>query len=148
MAKQDFEKHAKIVDWSPDQMLEIRLKEPEDFLKVMETLTRMGISARDENRLIQSVHILHKQGRYYLVHFKELFLLDEKVANLQEADVMRRNLVATLLADWGLVEIVGDPELKTAPMSWLKIIPHKEKANWKLEAKYTIGKVGKDKAKV
>lgn len=121
-------------------MLEITLNEPDDFLKVRETLTRIGVASRRENKLFQSCHILHKQGRYFIVHFKELFLLDGKKANLEESDVMRRNTIATLLSDWGLIDIDGSSkELDCAPLRQIKIIPFKEKAQWELCPKYNIG---------
>jgi len=132
------------VKWTPDQMLEISLAEPDDFLKVRETLTRIGIASKNEKKLCQSVHILHKKGRYFLVHFKELFLLDGKTARLEKNDLERRNTIATLLADWGLLTIVGKQELECAPLRTIKIIPFKEKSNWTLESKYTIGKVKKN----
>lgn len=121
-------------------MLEIMLKEPDDFLKVRETLTRMGVASRKENKLFQSCHILHKQGRYFIVHFKELFLLDGKKSNLEEMDLLRRNTIAQLLADWGLVRIV-DKEMvaECAPLRQVKIISHKEKDEWELCPKYNIG---------
>ena len=121
-------------------MLEITLNEPDDFLKVRETLTRIGVASRRENKLFQSCHILHKQGRYFIVHFKELFLLDGKKANLEETDVMRRNTIATLLSDWGLIDIDGSSkELECAPLRQIKIIPFKEKVQWELCPKYNIG---------
>ena len=129
-----------IVQWSPTDMLEITLNEPDDFLKVRETLTRIGVASRRENKLFQSCHILHKQGRYFIVHFKELFLLDGKKANLEETDVMRRNTIATLLSDWGLIDIDGSSkELECAPLRQIKIIPFKEKVQWELCPKYNIG---------
>ena len=129
-----------IVQWSPTDMLEITLNEPDDFLKVRETLTRIGVASRRENKLFQSCHILHKQGRYFIVHFKELFLLDGKKANLEESDVMRRNTIATLLSDWGLIDIDGSSkELNCAPLRQIKIIPFKEKTQWELCPKYNIG---------
>ena len=121
-------------------MLEITLNEPDDFLKVRETLTRIGVASRRENKLFQSCHILHKQGRYFIVHFKELFLLDGKKANLEDTDVMRRNTIATLLSDWGLIDIDGSSkELECAPLRQIKIIPFKEKTQWELCPKYNIG---------
>lgn len=120
-------------------MLEITLSEPDDFLKVRETLTRIGIASIKEKKIYQSCHILHKQGRYFIVHFKELFLLDGKKSNLEKSDVERRNTIATLLSDWGLVEIVSKETLECAPLRQIKIIPHKDKPNWELCAKYTIG---------
>lgn len=126
--------------WAPSTMLEIVLNEPDDFLKVRETLTRMGVSSRKEKKLSQSCHILHKQGRYFIVHFKELFLLDGKKSNLEENDVHRRNTIAQLLSDWGLITIL-DPSAVAdqAPMRQIKIISHKEKDEWELCPKYNIG---------
>ena len=131
----------KIAQWSPEMMLEITIAEPDDFLKVRETLTRIGIASKKENKLFQSCHILHKQGRYFIVHFKELFLLDGKKSNLEESDVARRNTIATLMSDWGLVEIVN-AELATpvSPLRHIKIIPFKDKDQWELCPKYNIGK--------
>ena len=121
-------------------MLEIILTEPDDFLKVRETLTRIGVSSRRDNTLYQSCHILHKQGRYFIVHFKELFLLDGKKSNLEENDILRRNTIALLLQDWGLVDIQNKDMVKdSAPMRQIKIISYKEKANWNLQPKYNIG---------
>jgi hypothetical protein len=126
--------------WTSSDMLEVILQEPDDFLKVRETLTRMGVASRKENKLFQSCHILHKQGRYFIVHFKELFLLDGKKSNLEEMDLLRRNSIAQLLADWGLVRIV-DKEMvaECAPLRQIKIISHKEKSEWELCPKYNIG---------
>lgn len=129
-----------IHDWSPDKMLEITLNEPDDFLKVRETLTRIGVASRKDKKLYQSCHILHKQGRYFIVHFKELFLLDFKSSNLTENDIQRRNTIATLLSDWGLVSIVKSEEAQNvAPLRQIKIISHKDKSNWELCPKYNIG---------
>lgn len=129
-----------LVQWSADLMLEITLSEPDDFLKVRETLTRIGVASRRDNTLFQSCHILHKQGRYFIVHFKELFLLDGKKSNLEESDIQRRNTIATLLSDWGLVAIVNKEVSKDcAPMRTIKIISFKDKANWNLQPKYNIG---------
>ena len=129
-----------IVEWSPQAMLEITLSEPDDFLKVRETLTRIGVASRKEKKLFQSCHILHKQGRYFIVHFKELFLLDGKKANLEETDVARRNTIATLMSDWGLIDIQNSNEAKPlAPFRQIKIIPFKEKSQWELCPKYNIG---------
>ena len=126
--------------WTPADMLEVTLNTPDDFLKVRETLTRMGVASRKENKLFQSCHILHKQGRYFIVHFKELFLLDGKKSNLEESDVQRRNTIATLLADWGLVGIVDKAKSNNcAPLRQVKIIGFREKENWELCAKYCIG---------
>ena len=126
-------------EWQPERMLEVKLKEPDDFLKVRETLSRIGVASRKERKLYQSCHILHKQGRYFIVHFKELFALDGKDTNITENDVSRRNSIAGLLGDWGLVEIIGDLEPK-APLSQIKVISFKEKNEWDLETKYNIGK--------
>ena len=121
-------------------MLEVNLREPDDFLKVRETLTRIGVASRRENKLFQSCHILHKQGRYFIVHFKELFLLDGKPSNLMENDLSRRNTIVTLLSDWGLVEPVNpDQLLNIAPLRQIKIISYRDKDNWELCAKYNIG---------
>ena len=129
-----------LVEWSPTSMLEITLSEPDDFLKVRETLTRIGVASRKDKKLFQSCHILHKQGRYFIVHFKELFLLDGKKANLEENDVARRNTITTLMSDWGLVEIQNNEEAKPlAPLRQIKIIPFKEKDQWELCTKYNIG---------
>ena len=129
-----------LVEWNPLKMLEIVLTEPDDFLKVRETLTRIGVSSRRDNTLYQSCHILHKQGRYFIVHFKELFLLDGKKSNLEENDIMRRNTIAILLQDWGLIDIENKNMVKEfAPMRQIKIISHKDKTNWNLQPKYNIG---------
>ena len=127
------------INWSQEKMLEVSLKEPDDFLKIRETLSRIGVASRKERKLYQSCHILHKQGRYYIVHFKELFALDGKETNLSENDIARRNTIANLLSDWGLVEVKGD-STPTAPLSQIKIISFKEKDEWILETKYNIGK--------
>tara|TARA_R100001369_G_scaffold9375_1_gene22047 strand:+ start:2308 stop:2712 length:405 start_codon:yes stop_codon:yes gene_type:complete len=127
------------INWTQDHMLEVVLKEPDDFLKIRETLSRIGVASRKEKKLYQSCHILHKQGKYYIVHFKELFALDGKNTNLSENDISRRNRISTLLADWGLVEITGKTE-PIAPLSQIKIISFKEKSEWILETKYNIGK--------
>ena len=124
--------------WTTDKMFEVTLKEPDDFLKVRETLSRIGVSSRKEKKLYQSCHILHKQGKYYIVHFKELFALDGKEHNITENDIGRRNSIAGLLKDWGLVSFDNTPELK-APLSQIKIISFKEKSEWVLEPKYNIG---------
>ena len=126
--------------WSPDKMVEILLSEPDDFLKVRETLTRIGVASRKEKKLYQSCHILHKQGKYYIVHFKELFALDGKRANLTVNDVQRRNRIIQLLSDWGLITTVIDETLDIAPLNQIKVIAYKEKNNWTLETKYNIGK--------
>ena len=129
-----------LVEWTPTSMLEVTLNEPDDFLKVRETLTRIGVASRKDRKLFQSCHILHKQGRYFIVHFKELFLLDGKKANLEENDVARRNTITTLMSDWGLVEIQNTEEAKLlAPLRQIKIIPFKEKDQWELCPKYNIG---------
>jgi len=121
-------------------MLEVNLREPDDFLKVRETLTRIGVASRRENKLFQSCHILHKQGRYFIVHFKELFLLDGKPSNLMENDLLRRNTIVTLMSDWGLVEPVNPEQLHdTAPLRQIKIISYRDKDNWELQPKYNIG---------
>ena len=129
-----------IVEWTPTNMLEVTLNEPDDFLKIRETLTRIGVASRKDNKLYQSCHILHKQGRYFIVHFKELFLLDGKKSNLEENDVARRNTIATLMSDWGLLTIEGRDKLETiAPLRQIKIISFKDKNQWNLCPKYNIG---------
>ena len=129
------------VNWTPDQMVEVILNEPDDFLKVRETLTRIGVASRKEKTLYQSCHILHKQGKYFIVHFKELFALDGKHANLTVNDVQRRNRITQLLADWGLIMIVNvDKILDIAPLNQIKVLSYKEKDEWTLETKYNIGK--------
>ena len=129
------------VNWSPDHMVEVTLNEPDDFLKVRETLTRIGVASRKEKKLYQSCHILHKQGRYYIVHFKELFALDGKKANLFENDVQRRNRVTQLLQDWGLVNIVESSKVNdSAPLSQIKVLSYKDKGDCTLESKYNICK--------
>jgi len=133
------EEDKNIIQWTPDNLLEIVLNEPDDFLKVRETLTRMGVASRKDNKLFQSCHILHKQGRYFIVHFKELFLLDGKKSNLEENDIFRRNTIAQLLSDWGLVSFVKKEQLECAPLRQIKIISHKEKGDWELLPKYNIG---------
>ena len=132
------------VQWAPDMMVEVTLGEPDDFLKVRETLTRIGVASRKEKKLYQSAHILHKQGRYYITHFKELFALDGKRANLTVNDVQRRNRIVKLLFDWGLVDVVK-PDLigDIAPLNQIKVLPYKEKGEWILEQKYNIGKKSK-----
>ncbi len=128
------------VHWSPDQMIEVKLNEPDDFLKVRETLTRIGVASRKEKKIYQSCHILHKQGKYYIVHFKELFALDGKHANLTVNDVQRRNRIAHLLADWGLITIINpDSILDIAPLNQIKVLSYKDKGDWILETKYNIG---------
>jgi len=127
-------------------MVEVSLREPDDFLKVRETLTRIGVASRRENRLFQSCHILHKQGRYFIVHFKELFLLDGKPSNLMDNDLQRRNTIVTLLSDWGLVDPVNREQMsQTAPLRQIKIISFRDKENWILEPKYCIGNSGRSK---
>ena len=128
------------IKWSSDQMVEISLNEPDDFLKVRETLTRIGVASRKEKKIYQSCHILHKQGRYFLVHFKELFALDGKHANLTANDVQRRNRIAQLLADWGLVEVLNVEQIKDiAPLNQIKVLAYRDKGDWILETKYNIG---------
>ena len=128
------------VQWNPDQMVEVTLNEPDDFLKVRETLTRIGVASRKEKKIYQSCHILHKQGRYFLVHFKELFALDGKHANLTINDVQRRNRIAQLLADWGLVGVVDLIRIQDiAPLNQIKVLSFKDKGDWILETKYNIG---------
>ena len=125
--------------WHPEKMLEIQLKEPDDFLKVRETLTRIGVASRKDKKLFQSCHILHKQGRYFIVHFKELFALDGKPTNISINDLERRNTIAGLLEDWDLLKIIGNSEYK-APLSQIKVLSYREKNDWILETKYNIGK--------
>ena len=128
------------IKWSSDQMVEISLNEPDDFLKVLETLTRIGVASRKEKKIYQSCHILHKQGRYFLVHFKELFALDGKHANLTSNDVQRRNRIAQLLSDWGLVEVLNTDQIKDiAPLNQIKVLAYRDKGDWILETKYNIG---------
>ena len=128
-------------NWSPEQMLEVTLNQPDDFLKIRETLSRIGVASRKDKTLFQSCHILHKQGKYYIVHFKELFALDGKKATLIENDVQRRNTIAVLLQDWNLLSIVKkEAATNKAPLSQIKIIAFKEKSEWNLQAKYNIGK--------
>ena len=128
------------VNWDPNQMVEVTLNEPDDFLKVRETLTRIGVASRKEKKIYQSCHILHKQGRYFLVHFKELFGLDGKHANLTTNDVQRRNRIAQLLVDWGLVGIVNADSIQdVAPLNQIKVLSYKDKGDWILETKYNIG---------
>ena len=132
------------VNWSPDMMVEVLLNEPDDFLKVRETLTRIGVASRKEKKLYQSCHILHKQGRYYLVHFKELFALDGKKANLTVNDVQRRNRITKLLSAWGLIGIVKEESVADiAPLNQIKGLSYKDKGDWILEQKYNIGKKNK-----
>ena len=132
------------VKWAPEQMVEVTLNEPDDFLKVRETLTRIGVASRKEKKLYQSCHILRKQGRYFIVHFKELFALDGKHAKLTVNDVQRRNRIARLLADWGLISIVKSESVADiAPLNQIKVLSYKDKGDWILEQKYNIGKKGK-----
>ena len=132
-------------NWPPEKMLVLQLKEPDDFLKVRETLTRIGVASRKDKKLFQSCHILHKQGRYFIVHFKELFALDGKEANLTDIDIERRNTIAQLLGDWGLIAIINNTVAeKKAPLSQIKVLSFKEKGDWDLQAKYNIGKKVED----
>ena len=127
--------------WTPDKMVEVLLSEPDDFLKVRETLTRIGVASRKEKKLYQSCHILHKQGKYYIVHFKELFALDGKKANLSVNDIQRRNRIVALLSDWGLVGVLKSDSINDiAPLNQIKVISYKDKGDWILETKYNIGK--------
>lgn len=130
-----------VIKWTPDCMLEVRLSEPDDFLKIRETLTRIGVASKKDKTLYQSCHILHKQGRYYIVHFKELFALDGKKTNLSLNDLQRRNRIAKLLSDWELVTIVNEKQVEdAAPLNQIKVISYKEKDDWNLEMKYNLGK--------
>ena len=134
-----------VVQWKQSDMIEVLLKEPDDFLKVRETLTRIGVASRKERKIYQSCHILHKQGKYYIVHFKELFALDGKKATLVENDIQRRNTIAILLQDWNLIDIVEKTRVENkAPLSQIKVLPFKEKNEWNLVAKYNIGKKPED----
>ena len=136
----------KEIQWSAENMLEVTIKQPDDFLKVRETLTRIGVASRKDKTLYQSCHILHKQGRYFITHFKELFALDGKKATLVENDIQRRNTIAILLQDWNLIDIVKPEEAENkAPLSQIKVLPFKEKKEWTLSAKYNIGKKIDDK---
>ena len=129
------------VNWDPNQMVEVTLNEPDDFLKVRETLTRIGVASRKEKKIYQSCHILHKQGRYFLVHFKELFALDGKHTNFSSNDLQRRNRIAKLLSDWGLISIVNESQVKDlAPLNQIKVLSFKDKGDWTLESKYNIGR--------
>ena len=129
------------IEWSPEQMLEVTIKQPDDFLKVRETLTRIGVASRKDKTLFQSCHILHKQGKYFITHFKELFALDGKKSTLVENDIQRRNTIALLLQDWNLIEVVKTSMVENkAPLSQIKVLPFKEKNEWNLVAKYNIGK--------
>jgi hypothetical protein len=127
------------INWTQEMMLEVGLKEPDDFLKVRETLSRIGVASRKEKKLYQSCHILHKQGRYFIVHFKELFALDGKNTNLTTNDISRRNTIANLLKDWGLINVIGEIG-EMAPLSQIKVLSYSEKGDWELETKYNIGK--------
>jgi hypothetical protein len=139
------ENNEKSVEWTPASMLEVTLNEPDDFLKVRETLTRIGVASRKDRKLYQSCHILHKQGRYFIVHFKELFVLDGKPSTITENDIQRRNTIAVLLADWGLVTINSTEQAKDrAPLRQIKVISHKERDEWELCPKYNIGNTRKD----
>ena len=139
------ENNEKSVEWTPASMLEVTLNEPDDFLKVRETLTRIGVASRKDRKLYQSCHILHKQGRYFIVHFKELFVLDGKPSTITENDIQRRNTIAVLLADWGLVTINSNEQAKDrAPLRQIKVISHKERHEWELCPKYNIGNTRKD----
>ena len=130
-----------IYDWSPNKMIEVALAEPDDFLKVRETLTRIGVASRKEKKIYQSCHILHKQGKYFIVHFKELFALDGKKANLSVNDFQRRNRIVQLLSDWGLVNVISSDLVEDiAPLNQIKVISFREKGDWQLETKYNIGK--------
>jgi hypothetical protein len=138
------ENEEQIIQWTPADMLEVTLGDPDDFLKVRETLTRIGVSSRkEENTLYQSCHILHKQGRYFIVHFKELFMLDGKPSNFTKDDLARRNTISILLSDWGLLELKETPT-ETTTLRQIKIISHRDKKDWNLQAKYSIGNVKKN----
>lgn len=135
-----------LLNWSSSDMLEVTIKQPDDFLKIRETLTRIGVASRKDKTLYQSCHILHKQGKYYITHFKELFALDGKKASLVKNDIQRRNTIALLLQDWSLIEIVNADQVEDkAPLSQIKVLPFKEKNEWNLTAKYNIGKKSTDK---
>mgnify|MGYP000073409166 FL=1 len=133
------------INWSPSDMLEVTIKQPDDFLKVRETLTRIGVASRKDKTLFQSCHILHKQGKYYITHFKELFALDGKNSTLTENDIQRRNTITLLLQDWNLIEVVNTSLVENkAPLSQIKVLPFKEKGEWNMVAKYNIGKKPED----
>jgi len=133
------------INWSPSDMLEVTIKQPDDFLKVRETLTRIGVASRKDKTLFQSCHILHKQGKYYITHFKELFALDGKNSTLTENDIQRRNTITLLLQDWNLIEVVNASLVENkAPLSQIKVLPFKEKNEWNMVAKYNIGKKPED----
>jgi hypothetical protein len=128
------------VNWKPSDMVEVSLNEPDDFLKVRETLTRIGVASRKEKKLYQSCHILHKQGKYYIVHFKELFALDGKNTNLTVNDIQRRNRIVNLISDWGLINVIDEEKIRDiAPLNQIKVLSYKDKSDWTLEAKYNIG---------
>lgn len=128
------------VNWKPSDMVEVSLNEPDDFLKVRETLTRIGVASRKEKKLYQSCHILHKQGKYYIVHFKELFALDGKNTNLTVNDIQRRNRIVNLISDWGLINVIDEKKIiDIAPLNQIKVLSYKDKSDWTLEAKYNIG---------
>jgi len=128
------------VNWKPSDMVEVSLNEPDDFLKVRETLTRIGVASRKEKKLYQSCHILHKQGKYYIVHFKELFALDGKNTNLTVNDIQRRNRIVNLISDWGLINVIDEDKIQDiAPLNQIKVLSYKDKSDWTLEAKYNIG---------
>src|SRR6056300_1319915 len=136
-----------IVNWSPESMLEVTIKQPDDFLKIRETLTRIGVASRKDKTLFQSCHILHKQGKYYITHFKELFALDGKKSTLTENDIQRRNTIALLLQDWSLIEVTDKDKVQNkAPLSQIKVLPFKEKKEWNLSAKYNIGKKAQEES--
>ena len=130
---------SEVIEWKPDQMLEVTIKEPDDFLKIRETLTRIGVASRKERKIYQSCHILHKKGKYYIVHFKELFALDGKQANITKNDIERRNRITKLLFDWGLINL-GVEITDIAPLNQIKVLSYKDKSDWTLESKYNIGK--------
>ena len=137
------------INWSPSDMLEVTIKQPDDFLKVRETLTRIGVASRKDKTLFQSCHILHKQGKYYITHFKELFALDGKKSTLVENDIQRRNTISILLQDWSLIDILDKSKVENkAPLSQIKVLPFKEKGDWNLLAKYNIGKKVETKEEV
>lgn len=137
------------VKWVQERMVEVNLREPDDFLKVRETLTRIGVASRKEKKLYQSCHILHKQGKYYIVHFKELFALDGKHANLTQNDIQRRNRITKLLVDWGLIDVAKPESIEDiAPLNQIKVLAYKEKSDWVLEQKYNIGKRTKNPEEV
>ena len=135
------------IQWKQTDMVEVVLGEPDDFLKVRETLTRIGVASRKEKKIYQSCHILHKQGKYYIVHFKELFALDGKKTNLSLNDVQRRNRIVQLLSDWGLIAVVNADQIADlAPLNQIKVLAFKEKEEWTLESKYNIGRKKQDVA--